>query len=77
MDELMDILMEINPDIDYENEDNLIDGKKLDSLGIMMLISEICDRFDIEIGAKWMRNENFNTVSAIWSMIEKIREERK
>ena len=28
MDELMDILMEINPDIDYETETRLIDGRK-------------------------------------------------
>lgn len=75
MDELMDILMEINPDIDYENETNLIDGKKLDSLSILTLITEICDVFDIEIGPKWMRNENFNSVDAMWTMIQTIQEE--
>lgn len=75
MDELMDILMEINPDIDYETETNLIDGKKLDSLSILTLITEICDAFDIEIGPKWMRNENFNSVDAMWTMIQAIREE--
>lgn len=75
MDELMEILMEINPDIDYETETNLIDGKKLDSLSILTLITEICDVFDIEIGPKWMRNENFNSVDAMWTMIEAIQEE--
>lgn len=75
MDELMDILMEINSDIDYENETNLIDGKKLDSLSILTLITEICDVFDIEIGPKWMRNENFNSVDAMWTMIQTIQEE--
>ena len=75
MDELMDILMEINADIDYENETNLIDGKKLDSLSILTLITEICDVFDIEISPKWMRNENFNSVDAMWTMIQTIQEE--
>ena len=75
MEELLDILNEINPDIDYETETNLIDGKKLDSLSILTLITEICDTFDIEIGPKWMRNENFNSVAAMWNMIQEIQDE--
>ena len=75
MDELMQILEDINPDIDYENETNLIDGRLLDSLSILTLITEICDTFDIEIGPKWMRNENFNSVKAMWAMIQAIQEE--
>lgn len=75
MDELMQILEDINPDIDYENETNLIDGRLLDSLSILTLITEICDTFEIEIGPKWMRNENFNSVKAMWAMIQAIQEE--
>ena len=75
MDELLDILNEINPDVDYETEDNLIDGKVYDSFSIISLIGEICDRFDIEISPKWMRNENFNSAQKIWDMIQAIREE--
>ena len=75
MEELLNILQEINPDIDYENATNLIDGKLLDSLSIITLITEICDTFDIEISPKWMRNENFNTVEAMWNMIQTIQDE--
>lgn len=75
MDELLEILTEINSDIDYETETNLIDGKCLDSLSILTLITEICDTFDIEIGPRWMRNENFNSVYAMWNMIQEIQEE--
>lgn len=75
MDELLEILNEINPDIDYENETNLIDGKMLDSFSIIQLIGDICDTFDIEISPKWMRNENFNSVQRMWEMIQKIQEE--
>lgn len=74
MDELLEILNDIDPDIDYEHETNLIDGRKLDSLGIITLITRICDTFDIEIGPKWMKNENFNSVGAMWAMITEIRE---
>ena len=75
MEELLEILREIDPDIDYEHENNLIDGKVYDSLKIMMLISAICRTFDIEISPKWMRNENFNSVSAMWKMISAIQED--
>ena len=75
MDELLQILEDIDPDIDYEHETNLIDGRCLDSLSILTLIGEICDNFDIEIGPKWMRNENFNSVQAMWDMIQAIQEE--
>ncbi len=75
MDELLEILNEINPDIDYMNETNLIDGKMIDSFSIFKLIDDICDTFDIEISPKWMRNENFNSVQAMWTMIQKIQDE--
>ena len=75
MEELLEILNEINPDIDYDTEDNLIDGKIYDSFSIINLISEICDTFDIEISPKWMRNENFNSAKAMWNMIQTIMEE--
>ena len=75
MDELLEILEEISPDVDYENEKNVIDGKVLDSFSIINLIAEICDHFDIEISPKWMRNENFNSVEAMWNMIQAIQEE--
>ena len=75
MEELLEILRDINPDVDYETEDNLIDGKVLDSLSIIQMINDTCDTFDIEIGPKWMRNENFNSAQKIWAMIQTIQEE--
>jgi len=75
MEELLEILNEINPDIDYETEKNLIDGQILDSFSIITLIGEICDTFDIDISPKWMRNENFNSVEAMWTMIQTIQDE--
>lgn len=74
MDELMEILEEIAPDIDYETATDLVDGKKLDSFSLIVLITEICYTFDIEIGPKWMRSENFNSVDAMWAMIQAIQE---
>ena len=75
MEELLELLNDINPDLDYDVVDNLIDGRVYDSLSILNLISDIEDTFDIQIGPKWMRNENFNSAAAMWDMICRIREE--
>lgn len=75
MDELMEILEELNPDVDYETEDQLIDGKVLDSFTIVSLVAQIADTFDIEISPKYLVPENFNSAKAMWEMIQKIQDE--
>lgn len=75
MDELMEILEEINPDIDYEAENRLIDGKVLDSFSIVSLVAQIADTFDIEISPKYLIPENFNSAAAMWAMIQTIQDE--
>lgn len=75
MEKLIEILMEINPNIDYENEKKLIDGKVLDSFSIVNLVAEISETFDIIISPKYLIPENFNSVEAMWNMIQKISNE--
>lgn len=75
MEELLEILEEINPDIDYETEDRLIDGKVLDSFSIVTLVAEISDAYDIEISPKYLVPENFNSAEAMWKMIQVIQQE--
>ena len=72
MEQLMEILTEINPDIDYKNEKKLIDGKLLDSFSIVNLVSQISETFDIEISPKYLIPECFNSVDAMWEMIQTI-----
>ncbi len=75
MDELMEILEDIAPDVDYETEDRLIDGKVLDSFSIVSLVAAISEEFDIEISPKYLVPENFNSAKAMWEMIQRIQEE--
>ena len=72
MDELLDILNDINPDVDYETEDRLIDDKVYDSFSIITLISAISDTFDIELGPEHLIPENFNSAKAMWDMIQRV-----
>ena len=74
MEELLEILNDLNPDVDYETEERLIDGKVYDSFKIITLISMISDTFDIELGPEHLIPENFNSARAMWEMIRRIQE---
>lgn len=75
MDELIAILKDIHPDVDYEQATNLIDGKILDSFDVISLVSEINDKFDVVISAEYMVPENFNSAKALWELIQKLEDE--
>ena len=69
--ELMDILEETRPDIDFEKEKALIDDELLDSFDIISIVSEINDAFDISINVNDLLPENFNSVNDMIMLIEK------
>lgn len=74
MEELLEILNDIDDSVDYESEKALIDDHLLDSFGIITLIAEIEEHFDIEVDAAEMTPENFNSVDAMWNMIQRLME---
>lgn len=74
METLMKILLEIDETIDWKNEKALIDDRLLDSFGVISLISEMEDAFDVEIDAAELVPENMNTVEAMWNMIQRLKE---
>lgn len=75
MEKLIEILENLQPEVDYETCENLVDGRYLDSLTILSLISEIEDEFDVEIPTVEIIPANFNSAKKIWELIEKLREE--
>lgn len=75
MEELLEILNDLHPDVDFETEEHLIDDVILDSFDIVTLISEISDTFDITISAEQIIPENFNSAKALWELIQKLEEE--
>jgi acyl carrier protein len=75
MNELLEILNELHPDVDFETEKNLIEDRILDSLDIVSLISEIDDRFDVVIPPEEIVPENFNSAKALWALITRLDEE--
>ena len=75
MEELLEILNDLHDDVDWENEKALIDDGILDSLDIVTLIAEISDRFEVTITARDIVPENFNSVTALSELIERLKAE--
>ena len=68
--QIMEILTEICPGIDFENEKALIDDGLIDSLDIVAVVTELMEAFDVELGVDDLTPENFNSVDAIVELIE-------
>jgi len=75
MDTLIEILEDIQPDVDFETCEDLIDGHHLDSLMILSLIAEIEEEFDVVIPTVEIIPDNFNSAKRIYQLIEKLQEE--
>ena len=72
MEQLIELLQGLHPEIDYETEEGLVDNGILDSLDIVTLITDINDAFDVSIPAEEILPENFNSARALWELIERL-----
>lgn len=74
MEELIEILTDIVPEVDFETCETLIDDHILDSFAILSLISDIEDAFDVTVLPGEIVPANFNSAKAIWAMIQRMQE---
>ena len=72
MDQLLELLKDVNEDVDFTTQTAIIDDEVIDSLDLTGLIADMEDTFDIEIGMNDIVPENFNTVDAMWAMIQRL-----
>lgn len=75
MEQLLEILQELHPDVDFETADSLVDDKVFDSFDIVTLVAEINSEFDVAIPAEELVPENFNSAKALYALIEKLMDE--
>ena len=75
MEELYEILNELQPGVDYETADDLVDGRVLHSLTILALVAELEDTFDITIPAVEIIPANFNSAKAMEEMVLRLQHE--
>ncbi len=75
MEKLIEILEDIQPGVDYRSCTTLIDDHILDSFGILSLVSEIEDTFDIEVSPAELIPANFNSAESLMAMIQRLKGE--
>lgn len=75
LDDVISMLEDIQEDIDYEEEDGLIDNDLLDSFDILAIVSAVDEEFDVEIPAKEITPDNFNSAEALYQLIVRLSEE--
>ena len=73
--QLMRILEEIRPDVDFEKEKQLITDGILDSFDIVSLVAALNDEFDVEIEVGDLVPDNFNSIEGMMELIEKLTDE--
>ena len=71
---ILEILNEVRPDVDFENETELVGNNILESFDIVQIVAELDDEFDIEITPKDLVAENFNSLGALEELIERLQD---
>ena len=74
MDKIIEILSSIKSGVDFANEEEIVTGGILDSIDVTEFITALEEEFDSEIGMEYMENENFDSVAAIYEMVEELQE---
>jgi len=75
MKELLKILSELRPDVDFTNQQKLIDDGILDSFDIISLVGELSEHYDIEIGVENLLPENFNSADDMLALVSRLQNE--
>ena len=73
MKEVIEVLEEVKPGEDYKNNKSLVSDGILTSFDIVMLVSLLNEKFNVNISVMDLVPENFESVESIHNMIEKLK----
>ena len=76
MEELLELLKGVRPDVDFENETALIDDGILDSFDVVSIIAELDDAFGVQVRITELDPESFDSVEAIWNLVQGLKEKK-
>lgn len=69
--EIYEILADLRPEFDFRDSENFVEDGYLDSFDIVTLISTIEEKYNIVVDGLDVIPENFESVDAIISLINK------
>lgn len=67
---ILEICLDVCPNVDFENETALIDDEILESFDIITIVTNLMDEFDIFIDADDIEPENLNSLEGIIEMVK-------
>ena len=70
--QILSLVEEVLPHIDFTASDKLVDDGFLDSLSIITLISELSMEFDVTFDINELTPENLNSIDAIVETVKKL-----
>ncbi len=74
MEELIDILSELKPGIDFLTEENLVEDGLIDSFDIISIIGKLSDEYDIQFPIMQVTPENFESAKTIYALVCKLQD---
>ena len=72
MDKLIALLNKVKPNVDFVNEEALVDDNIIDSLDVISIIAEIAEQYGIVIPNDEIIPDNFNSAEAIKELIDDL-----
>ena len=72
MEKLIELLSSVRQDVNFLEEQKLIDDGIIDSFDLIAIVGELNEFYDVNIGAAELIPENFNSASAMLSLVEKF-----
>lgn len=73
MERIKELILKIQPEIDFSKEVNLINDGYLDSLDVIKLVAQLEVEFGVSIQGSDIDPMNFDTLNAIEKLIAKYR----
>ena len=73
--QLLDMLTDMHPDIDFETAEGLIERKVLTSFDVVSIVAELSETYGVDVGAVDIVPENFNSAQALFALIQRLEEE--
>ena len=72
MDELKELLQDEFPEIDFDNEKQLMTDGILDSVSVVQIISLIEDHYDISVTMEYIQPKYFESLETMLDMIDEL-----
>ena len=69
--QVLDILLDVVPDVDFEHEVDLVGEKIIDSFAVVAMVNQLNDDLDIDIPSREILPESFYSLDTIVKLVEK------